>query len=63
MDDKEKAIHEFEKFYHMAIRTNDLHPGMIRCPAAWALYNAWRKIDDEAKMKEKEKERCRTGRK
>lgn len=40
-----RALRAVRENYKRAAATNAAHPGMIRNPAAWALYRAWREID------------------
>lgn len=41
----DRMVKALRENYRRAMRTNELHPGMIRKPAAWALYRTWREFD------------------
>ena len=43
--DLEKAIRILKSYYQRALDTNEIHPGFIKNPIAWAIYQTWREVD------------------
>lgn len=41
----DEVIEDLKRCYKEALEQNCLHPGFIRKPLAWALYQVWRKYD------------------
>ena len=41
----DRVLAKVKKYYKQAQETNALHPGFIKKPGAWALYQAWRDVD------------------